>query len=92
MRTGAPKPRATPRQPSRRRIATCPGDLSLCRRLVDRGVFARYLNITTVLVSQWGRGEKRPQGASSAGIRPHPARTLRMPANFKTPDNLVRNP
>jgi len=27
-------------------------------------VFARYLNVTTGLVSQWERGEKHPQGAS----------------------------
>lgn len=26
--------------------------------------FARYLNVTTGLVSQWERGEKHPQGAS----------------------------
>ncbi len=26
--------------------------------------FARYLNLTTGLVSQWERGEKRPRGAS----------------------------
>ena len=29
-----------------------------------QAVFARYLNVTTGLVSQWERGEKRPQGAS----------------------------
>ena len=27
-------------------------------------MFARYLNVTTGLVSQWERGEKRPRGAS----------------------------
>jgi putative transcriptional regulator len=27
-------------------------------------VFARYLNVTTGLVSQWERGEKHPKGAS----------------------------
>jgi putative transcriptional regulator len=27
-------------------------------------VFARYLNVSTGLVSHWERGEKRPQGAS----------------------------
>jgi len=27
-------------------------------------VFARYLNVTTGLISQWERGEKRSQGAS----------------------------
>jgi putative transcriptional regulator len=30
----------------------------------SQAVFARYLNVTTGLVSQWERGEKRPQGAS----------------------------
>ena len=28
-----------------------------------QAVFARYLNMTTGLVSQWERGKKRPQGA-----------------------------
>ncbi len=26
-------------------------------------MFARYLNVTTGLISQWERGERRPQGA-----------------------------
>lgn len=30
----------------------------------SQAVFARYLNGPTGLVSQWERGEKRPQGAS----------------------------
>ena len=30
----------------------------------SQAVFARYLNVTTGLVSQWERGEKRPQGTS----------------------------
>jgi putative transcriptional regulator len=30
----------------------------------SQAVFARYLNVTTSLVSQWERGEKHPQGAS----------------------------
>ena len=30
----------------------------------SQAVFARYLNVTTSLVSQWERGEKRPRGAS----------------------------
>lgn len=30
----------------------------------SQAVFARYLNVTTGLVSQWERGEKRPQGPS----------------------------
>lgn len=31
---------------------------------VSQAVFASYLNVTTELVSQWERGEKRPQGPS----------------------------
>lgn len=31
---------------------------------VSQAVFARYLNVTTGLVSQWERGEKTPAGAS----------------------------
>jgi putative transcriptional regulator len=34
------------------------------REGVSQAVFARYLNVTTGLVSQWERGEKHPQGAS----------------------------
>ncbi len=34
------------------------------REGASQAVFARYLNITTGLVSQWERGEKHPQGAS----------------------------
>ena len=34
------------------------------RERVSQAVFARYLNVTTSLVSQWERGEKRPRGAS----------------------------
>ncbi|MDP6345280.1 MAG: DNA-binding transcriptional regulator [Alphaproteobacteria bacterium] len=34
------------------------------RERVSQAVFARYLNVTTGLVSQWERGEKRPRGAS----------------------------
>lgn len=30
----------------------------------SQAVFARYLNVTTGLVSQWERGTKRPRGAS----------------------------
>ena len=29
-----------------------------------QAVFARYVNVTTGLISQWERGEKHPQGAS----------------------------
>ena len=34
------------------------------RENAGQAVFARYLNVTTSLVSQWERGEKRPRGAS----------------------------
>jgi putative transcriptional regulator len=34
------------------------------RERVSQAVFARYLNVTTGLISQWERGEKRPGGAS----------------------------
>ena len=34
------------------------------REGASQAVFARYLNVTKGLVSQWERGEKRPQGAS----------------------------
>jgi putative transcriptional regulator len=34
------------------------------REKASQAVFARYLNVTTGLISQWGRGEKRPRGAS----------------------------
>ncbi len=30
----------------------------------SQAVFARYLNVTAGLVSQWERGQKRPRGAS----------------------------
>jgi putative transcriptional regulator len=31
---------------------------------VSQAVFARYLNVSVNLVSQWERGEKQPRGAS----------------------------
>ena len=34
------------------------------REGANQAVFARYLNVTTGLISQWERGEKHPQGAS----------------------------
>ncbi|MGC8493515.1 MAG: helix-turn-helix domain-containing protein [Syntrophobacteraceae bacterium] len=34
------------------------------REGVSQAVFAKYLNVTTGLVSQWERGEKKPRGAS----------------------------
>jgi len=34
------------------------------REGVSQAVFAKYLNVTVGLVSQWERGEKQPRGAS----------------------------
>jgi putative transcriptional regulator len=34
------------------------------REGASQAVFARYLNVSTGLISQWERGEKKPQGAS----------------------------
>ena len=34
------------------------------RENTNLAVFARHLNVTTSLASQWERGEKRPRGAS----------------------------
>lgn len=34
------------------------------RERASQAVFARHLNVTAGLVSQWERGEKRPRGAS----------------------------
>ncbi len=34
------------------------------REQASQAVFARHLNVTTGLVSQWERGERRPRGAS----------------------------
>jgi len=34
------------------------------RERVSQAVFARHLNVTTGLVSQWERGEKKPHGPS----------------------------
>lgn len=34
------------------------------REGASQAVFARYLNVTTGLISQWERGEKRPSGAA----------------------------
>lgn len=34
------------------------------RENASQAVFARYLNVTASLVSQWERGERRPRGAS----------------------------
>ena len=35
------------------------------REGASQAVFARYLNVTTGLISQWERGEKHPKGASA---------------------------
>lgn len=34
------------------------------RECVSQAVFARHLNVTTGLISQWERGEKKPVGPS----------------------------
>ena len=34
------------------------------RECVSQAVFARHLNVTTGLISQWERGERHPAGAS----------------------------
>ena len=34
------------------------------RENASQAVFARHLNVTTGLIGQWERGEKRPRGAS----------------------------
>jgi putative transcriptional regulator len=34
------------------------------REGASQAVFARYLNVTTSLISQWERGERHPQGSS----------------------------
>jgi putative transcriptional regulator len=34
------------------------------REKASQAVFARYLNVSTGLISQWERGEKKPHGAS----------------------------
>jgi putative transcriptional regulator len=36
------------------------------RERVSQAVFARYLNVTSGLISQWERGEKRPPGRRSS--------------------------
>jgi putative transcriptional regulator len=34
------------------------------REMASQSVFARYLGVSVSLISQWERGEKKPQGAS----------------------------
>jgi putative transcriptional regulator len=43
-----------------------PGEIRALRHQegASQAVFARYLNVTPGLVSQWERGEKHPQGPS----------------------------
>src|SRR3954453_7522549 len=43
-----------------------PGEIRTLRERdgASQAVFARHLNVTTGLVSQWERGEKHPEGAS----------------------------
>ena len=43
-----------------------PADIRALRQRegASQAVFARYLNVTASLVSQWERGEKHPRGAS----------------------------
>ena len=35
------------------------------REMASQAVFARYLGVSTGLISQWERGEKHPRGASA---------------------------
>ena len=43
-----------------------PGDIRALRERerVSQAVFARHLNVSTGLISQWERGEKHPAGTS----------------------------
>jgi len=43
-----------------------PEEIAALRRReeVSQSVFARYLGLSVTLISQWERGEKKPQGAS----------------------------
>jgi putative transcriptional regulator len=41
------------------------------REGASQAVFARYLNVTTGLISQWERGEKHPQGALLSLVARH---------------------
>jgi putative transcriptional regulator len=43
-----------------------PRDIATMRKAagVSQAVFACYLNVSVGLISQWERGEKRPQGPS----------------------------
>ena len=46
--------------------ALAPAEIRVLRERegASQAVFARYLNVTPSLISQWERGEKQPQGAS----------------------------
>lgn len=41
-----------------------PEEILALRERVSQAVFARHLHVTTGLVSQWERGEKKPAGPS----------------------------
>ena len=43
-----------------------PQDIAAIREQagVSQGVFARYLNVPSALVSQWERGDRRPTGTA----------------------------
>lgn len=47
-------------------LPMAPEDIRALRQRegASQAVFARHLNVTTGLISQWERGEKHPQGAS----------------------------
>jgi putative transcriptional regulator len=47
-------------------LTLTPDDIRALRERegASQAVFARYLNVSAGLVSQWERGEKHPQGAS----------------------------
>ncbi len=46
--------------------ALTPEEIAAIRKREDvsQSVFARYLGLSVTLISQWERGEKKPQGAS----------------------------
>ena len=47
-------------------LTLTPDDIRALRERegASQAVFARYLNVSTGLISQWERGEKHPQGSS----------------------------
>ena len=69
MRTGPQARTARPRRAPKARSQASGASARRLREVNKRenasqAVFARHLNVTTSLVSQWERGEKRPRGAS----------------------------